>query len=429
MTAQTAIGTPKQATDIPLPRAAHPDQTAGALARVPQWVMIARTGAWLGHPTRPEIITPDHLHSALDYFNQHYAAHRADLVIDYHHASVTAPALGGRAPAAGWITAMELRAGGAELWGRALWTAEAANAIAQRQYRCLSPVLRFNSPNRVSGEPVPMTVHSVALTNTPFLTELESLNTNPVSVTGGNKATAAAGPGPGPDAQATHSSAEGGESMSVLDSLATALEKEPEQVASELGLDPAVRRTAPPGARDKEVAEAMMANAARLKELEAKLAEPVPPVSAEVANALGVTADAGETKVKAAVIRLKAPTASLSAVRRKLSLPDDAPDQEILNAIGALQEAGRRFEADELVDAAIAAGKIPPAHRDFYLREALNDLSAAQDVITTLPVLIEPQPRVSGVAGRAPGRQLDVAEEAVCRQLGLSAEAFLNATD
>ena len=72
---KAATGSPA----VPLP---------GADAGAPEWVMLARAGAWLGHPATPEVITPERLRSALDYFERHYAAHGADLVVDYHHASV-----------------------------------------------------------------------------------------------------------------------------------------------------------------------------------------------------------------------------------------------------------------------------------------------------------------------------------------------------
>jgi len=43
-----------------------------------------------------------------------------------------------------------------------------------------------------------------------------------------------------------------------------------------------------------------------------------------------------------------------------------------------------------------------------------------------MPVLMQPQPAPRRAAG---GRGLDEAEESVCLQLGLSAEAFLTAAD
>jgi phage I-like protein len=337
-------------TSAPAPIALRP----GA---VPEWVMLARTGAWLGHPAAPEVVEPRHLGSALDYFERHYAAHGTDLVIDYGHSSMAAPS--GRAPAAGWVNRMELRGGGEELWGRVLWTTEAAGAIARREYRYLSPVFRFDRPDRLTGESVPLQIHSVALTNTPFLTELEGLNT------------AADDGGPTPT--------EGGTEMPILQGLAAALEEEPAELAGRLGLEA--------DAEDRAVAEALMANAET------------------------TAAD------RAALVQLRAAAAAL---RARLHLAEDATEQDVLNALDA---AARRSDAEELVDGAVREGRVPPAHRDFYLREALGDLRAARDVINSLPVLTAPQP-VPPV--RTAGALTD-GEEAVRRQLGLTTEQMLAA--
>ena len=388
----------------PLPASRAPGTVATPLPSGPQapgWIMLARTGTWLGHPAAPEVITPDRLVSAMRYFDLHHAAHGADVVIDYHHASVVAPQGGMRAPAAGWIQEMELRAGDTELWGRVLWTAEAACAIARRSYRYVSPVLRFGRPDRVTGEPVAMYVHSVALTNTPFLTELQALNQSAAT-----------------DGGAHAVSAEGGDDMSLLENLARALDQQPEQVASRLGLDA--------GEEDEAVALALMANAARATEPEA---EPEPPaLSAQLANALGVEPDADATRVRAAIIRLKAPGAGLEAVRAQLGVPHGAGHEDICNAIGALQESRRRGEAETLVDEAVAAGRIPPAHRDFYLREAELDIEAAREVINSLAEWA-PAPRGPRAAAAQEDDGLTDVERDVCRQLALSAETFLSAAE
>ncbi|MFO8008607.1 MAG: phage protease, partial [Candidatus Brocadiia bacterium] len=329
-------------------------------AAAPRWVMLARVGTWLGHPGTPEIIGPEELKSALDYFQRHHAAHGADLVIDYHHASVLAPAAGATAPAAGWVQQMELRADGTELWGRVLWTAQAARAIGRRQFRYLSPVLRFGAPDRVTGQPVPMAIHSVALTNTPFLTELKALNHDQP-----NEQSAAK------DGGAQLTTAQGGERMSLLENLCQALGQEPEQVASRLGLDPA--------AEDGAVARALVANA-----------DGAGAVSPAVARALGVSPEADETAVNTAILRLKAPEAGLEGVRQALGLPEDASRECVLNAVVELRRDRRRSEAEALVDRAVQAGKLPPAHREFYLREATRDLDAARAVINALPVRVSP---------------------------------------
>jgi phage I-like protein len=72
-----------------------------------------------------------------------FQAAAVDLPIDYEHA-VDRPELaaGGPVRAAGWIT--ELKADAQGLWGRVDWTATAADMIAARQYRYLSPSFDYH---------------------------------------------------------------------------------------------------------------------------------------------------------------------------------------------------------------------------------------------------------------------------------------------
>ena len=354
-------------------------------ARVPQWVMVCRAGRWQGHPNGPEVITLQHLKAALDYFQRHYAAQGTDLVIDYHHESVYAGSSAPKAPAAGWIHQLELRADGAELWGRVLWTVEAREAIQKRQFRYLSPYVRFNAPDRITGEPVPMVIHSVALTNTPFLTELEALNESA-----------------GKDAGGSLQILSGGGDMPILKQVAEALNSTPEDIASRLGLEAE--------AEDAKVAEAIMNRAQALPQ--------------GVANALGVEPGADETAVRARILQLKAPAAGLANVRSALGLEQSAGEQAVLNAITALREDRRKSEAQALVDEAVKAGKIPPAHRDFFLNSALEDLEATRMCLADMPCLVSSQ--TQGMKAGSFLRGLTEGEELVCRQLGISAEAFLS---
>ena len=53
---------------------------------VPEWVQIFQVGQWKGHPTMPPV-TPEHLASAVDYFERHYRAFQKDIPVDYRHAT------------------------------------------------------------------------------------------------------------------------------------------------------------------------------------------------------------------------------------------------------------------------------------------------------------------------------------------------------
>jgi phage I-like protein len=282
---------------------------------------------------------------------------------------------------------MALREDDTQLWGQVLWTSEAASAIGRREFRYVSPVLQFDCPDRLTGESVPMVVHSLALTNTPFMTELEALNQS-AATDGGNPIK------------------EGGETMSVLDSLAAALQEESSRVASRLGI--------PADADEQSVAGLLISNA-----MQARAAT----------EALALPPDAAPTDVRAALIRLKAPAAGLPVLQAKLGLSPDAAETEILNAIDALQQSAHQSAAEGLIDEAVRAGRIPPVHREFYLREALGDLEAARQVVNSLPVVTQPSPAASAADAPPASRKLTEAESRVCRQLGLNEGAFLAAAE
>lgn len=358
---------------------------------VPETVQIAETGLWEGHPAGPELVTPNHLKAAKDYFDRHYKANEADLAIDYNHASIAVPTGASKAPAAGWIREMEIRDD--ELWGSVLWTADAAKAIAAKEYRYLSPVLMFNMPDRVTGDPVPMAIHSIALTNTPFLTELEALNQAPFS-------------------KAVNSME--GDSMTLFEIVGKLLGKEPGEIATALGFEPSVA--------DGEVANGLLAHATRLKELEGAT---LPVVSASIAKMLGVAEDAEEKDVKAAVMRLQAEGAMVP-IKAALGLNEAAAAGEITQRINDLQEARKQADATALVDKAVEDGKIAPAQREFFVTNALSDLEATRVAINTMQIVTGAPP--SGPVPKG-GDTLDAADEHVRRLLGIKKETMLLGRD
>lgn len=380
-------------------------------ADVPEWIQIARVGVWHGHPSGTERITPEGLNSALAYFERHYAAHGKDLVIDYHHASSLVQVVGGKAPAAGWITEMELRAGETELWGRVQWTTLAANAIGEREYRYLSPVLRFGARDRVTGEPVPMAIRSVALTNTPFLTELEALN---------EQGTQAA---PDEGAVARLDSEREEIQMGLLRTLAEAAGRTVAALAGLLGIEEdagddavagAILALAESGGSEQGAEgadEGVGGEAAQPEETEA------PEVPEEVANALGLETDASPTDAAAAVLGLKA------GVCNALGLEPGASSAEVLNAIGTLQADHAQGAAERAVANAIEAGKVQPSQRDFWLQVVRDQGDAAVQALNALPVLTAGGIERKAEAGMGSAALSD-AELTVCRQLGLEPGEF-----
>lgn len=91
-------------------------------------------------------------------------------VIDYEHATLHAKKTGSKAPAAGWFKALEWRPGDG-LWAIGVdWTALAAQDIASKAYRFISPVFSYDpKTGRVQK------LFHAALTNDPGLDGLTDL--------------------------------------------------------------------------------------------------------------------------------------------------------------------------------------------------------------------------------------------------------------
>lgn len=74
-----------------------------------------------------------------------FDAAKVHLPVDFEHGTEAAKGAA-PVPAAGWITAMEARKDG--VWGLIEWNAKAAEMIAAREYRYLSPAILFDPTTR-----------------------------------------------------------------------------------------------------------------------------------------------------------------------------------------------------------------------------------------------------------------------------------------
>jgi phage I-like protein len=135
---------------------------------------LAIEGEWDGHWMGPFTLSDSHF----DQMAAHQRSKGVDTVVDYEHSTLN-PLLG-KNPAAGWVEHLETRETpqGKALFGRVRWTEAAANHIRNREYRYLSPTIVFRTPDRVTGQDLGASLHSVALTNTPFLEELPEVRLN-----------------------------------------------------------------------------------------------------------------------------------------------------------------------------------------------------------------------------------------------------------
>ena len=94
---------------------------------------------------------------------------RKEIVVDFEHQTIHQKNNGRPAPAAGWISALQARPDG--IWAQVEWLGKAADFIANREYRYLSPVFRTDNAGSV------ISIMSVGLTNNPALDTLTALAT------------------------------------------------------------------------------------------------------------------------------------------------------------------------------------------------------------------------------------------------------------
>ena len=150
--ATQALGLARHAISLPLP----PADADQASFTPPEWVHLIPAGTFSGRDGRgPYTLDAQAVLAA-------YAAHGADLPIDYDHQSLTADEKAGPVPAAGWIKELQARADG--IWARVEWTPRATELLAHKEYRYLSPVFRYRAKD---GRVVALT--GAGLTHNPNL--------------------------------------------------------------------------------------------------------------------------------------------------------------------------------------------------------------------------------------------------------------------
>lgn len=365
-------------------------------ADVPDEVELVRAGRWEGHPKQPQIIRKEHIRAAYDWWTRHYQNNDAQLVIDYHHQSIQASrGQSSRAEAAGWVTDVRIADGGSKLIGEVEWTEEAATYLENQEYRYLSPVLVFNAQDRNTGAEVPMAIHSLALTNTPFMTELESLN------------------------QALAAEYKGDEEMSLLEKLKQLLNEEQfNELAAELGIEDTDE------AEEADVATALYESIQSDEEGENEEPEAVPE---EVANTLGIDPGSEVTDAKAKILQLQGQD-GLAAVKNELDLGSDADQSDMLSAVQDLKDQKAEGQAEKLVANAVEAGKIPPSNKDFWLNSAKEDLESTRKAINNMPTVAsgaDERDADTPDKGEDGLRELTEEEKEVCNQLGQTKAEFL----
>lgn len=129
-------------------------------------IAVAVPGTWVKEGRKFSITQED-----MNDMAQNFAKRKNDmLVIDYEHASeMPAVAKGGPVPGAGWIHALSANG---KLTALVEWTPQAEEMLRTGQYRFFSPAIDWEAKDKQTGTPQGATLTSGALTNHPFLEEL-----------------------------------------------------------------------------------------------------------------------------------------------------------------------------------------------------------------------------------------------------------------
>lgn len=310
------------------------------------------------------------------------AAPHGVLAIDYDHAADLAAPKGGPAPAAGWITGMEVAGDGA-VWADVDWTEAGARAIASKEYRFLSPSFLHTKDRTITR------IIGAALVNRPALPQLTAL---------------------------AHAI---GDPMDPI--LAAMLEA--------LGL---------PKTADQTTALAAVTT------LKASAAAPAAAPVTAICAAAGLTAGASVEQVAAAVTGLKTVATQVKAIASAAGLPETAAVTEIAAAVTTLKANAsaatlletqvatlssrlKALEGDKVtgeVDAAIAAGKFVPAQRGELLAIAAADKPLFDRLVAAAVPVLKPGERPHSAT---PAGELTAEQKAVCAAMGVS-EADYKAT-
>jgi phage I-like protein len=123
----------------------------------PEWIMLVPAGDKIEALDGRKFSNADP-QAVVDAFN----ADPRDVPIDWEHATELKSPKGEEAPAAGWITAMEVRSGA--IWGKVDWTDRGAESIVGKLYRYISPAFAHSKAKNLVKKIV-----SAALVNRPAL--------------------------------------------------------------------------------------------------------------------------------------------------------------------------------------------------------------------------------------------------------------------
>jgi phage I-like protein len=373
--------------------------------------------------------------------------HPIDIPIDWEHATQRKAPKGEKAPAAGWIKRLEVRDG--SVWGRVDWTPQGAADLASKEYRYFSPAFGHNLAGII------LSLVSGGLTNEPAFVmqavaradsigmaaqwtaaDINDLPDNAfLYIEGGGTKDSGGRTVP---RGLRHFPYRGPDDALDVPHLRNAIARIPQAKISGLSAD-ALTRLQDKARKllDKENASAT----ASAQHTEA-------PMDPKLITMLGLTADATADQVLSAIATMKAARekseADLVTARTEVATARSSPpsldkfvpraDYEVAlaragtaeTAIAEGKKAARQKEIDTEIDAALKAGKIVPASKDFYIAtcSAEGGLERFRDFVKIAPTVGAP----SGLDDKQlPGSDdvMGAQEIAIASKCGVTKEQYL----
>lgn len=170
---------------------------------------------------------------------------------------------------------------------------------------------------------------------------------------------------------------------------------------------------------------------------QAPTTESSPNMDKDLLDALGLAGNATKADAIAAIAKLKGDCATALASSQTPPVDRFMPradyDQAIARATAAEQKLADRDASDletrvtALVEGGIKDGKIAPASKDHYLALARKDFASVEGLIRAAPAIIKPSDLDNKDKPAAAAGALTEEEKAVCRNLGISEEAYAKA--
>jgi phage I-like protein len=315
---------------------------------------------------------------------------KGSIRLDYNHAVDLAAKAGFPSPAAGWITAIADHGPNNEpgLWGRVDWTPAGGKSVADKEYRYISPVLfTRKADGKDTGELV--MIGGATLTNDPALVMQGLFHTTQETIDVNRKQLCA------------HLGlAESATDQQITDAIGKSGPDGKKKLASALGL--------PEGATDENLYAAVKKVGAQATNMARVLA----------AAGLDANAELDETTTVALCTKLKGSAAAPGAEAQTLQKQVD----DLQKQLASLTQRHAAGDATAKVEAAIKAGKIVPAQKDWAIGYCTRDPQDFDKFVGNQPTILQDGRVVHGTPSGDGALTAD--EKHVCSLMGVKEEDF-----